>query len=419
MKSRCIPLWLTALALLSIGQSAQAQLPAGINGAWYNPAQSGHGLSVEMHSATRAIVFWMVYDPEGNPVHLYIDGQVGPRAIAGQAYLSRGMRFGSFDRSEHATAHWGEIALQFEDCSRAELHYDANGPAGVGYGEGSLPLRRLVGISGQACSFDLQMVGLFGGKVSNAAGESAQVVGLFSDDGDVMLSVDSGGYPPRDVVFKGRQPQRADAIGEPIELQLIAANGRHSPPPWEGNLVLPLQGVVSAHLQLRPEPDGSRYKGSVRLADGRAFAIDLAPHQLLGTWADGYFPADYRRALSLTRLAGPYYQSYRQIGGGPYYELDFSLSPVLGSDNFTGKELDGYLMGVDCDYSGTLLPRTDLVAEVEVDITISNCGARNGRYEGRGWIEDRYNPGDNGTLHVIAFSDSPGQGLRLVMFRRP
>ncbi len=425
MKTRCIPLWLALLGLLCVGQLAHAQLPAGMSGAWYNPAQSGHGLSVEIHSATRAIVFWMVYDPDGNPVHLYIDGQVGPRSIAGRAYLSRGMRFGSFDRSEFASELWGDVALEFEDCDTAELHYDANGPAGAGYGEGSLPLQRLIGLHGQSCNFDLQMVGLFDGELTNAAGRSASVVGLFSDDGEVMLIVDShpGGRTPRDVVFRGRQSPRADTSGQPVEVQLVAANGRESPPIAEANLVVPLQGVFRAQLQLQPQSNGSQYIGVLRLADGREFAIDIAPRQLFSTWTIGSFPAAYQRSLSLRSLVGSYHRSFADIGG-LYYKVEFSLSPVLGGDNFTGKETDD-LWGstpqdrVNCDYSGRLLPRNDRVAEVEVDVTISNCGARNGRYLGRGWIEDRHNEGDNGVLHIIAFGKQPGQGLRLFMLRRP
>ncbi len=139
-----------ALALAFCGK-AMALLPAGISGGWYNPAQSGHGLSIEILDEQRAIALWYVYDPQGNPVHLYIDGTIEGRSIKGPAYYSSGMRFGSFNPAEHQLSPWGRVEIEFFDCDHARLTYDGLPPAGASYGTGSIELTRLLALAGHSC----------------------------------------------------------------------------------------------------------------------------------------------------------------------------------------------------------------------------------------------------------------------------
>ena len=130
---------------------AHAALPAGISGAWYNPEQPGHGLSVEILSDTSALAYWYVFDPAGNPVHLYLEGQVEGSRINATAWHSRGMRFGSFDPAEHQLRRWGTVTIDFADCNAALLGWNADGPAGAGYGSGELPINRLTSIAALPC----------------------------------------------------------------------------------------------------------------------------------------------------------------------------------------------------------------------------------------------------------------------------
>lgn len=131
---------------------AHATLPPGISGTWYNPAQSGHGFSLEILDAERALGFWYVYDVDGNPVHLYLDGVIDGRSIVADAWLSRGMRFGSFDPQQHALTRWGEVTLAFDDCDTAQLSWNASGEGGAGYGTGAMPLQRLTRIASLPCA---------------------------------------------------------------------------------------------------------------------------------------------------------------------------------------------------------------------------------------------------------------------------
>ncbi len=151
------------LACAFFGANAIAVEPRAVSGAYYNPAQSGHGFSVEALDDGRAIAFWYVYDRDGNPVHLYIEGPLtsidetrGLR-LSGRAYLASGMRFGAFNPSELALRQWGDVTLDLS-CEGATLRYDGNGPAGANYGSGTMTLTRLAAIEGVSRDEDCRVV---------------------------------------------------------------------------------------------------------------------------------------------------------------------------------------------------------------------------------------------------------------------
>lgn len=144
------PLLLAVLASPLLAAPAQAALPPAISGAWYNPAQSGHGLSIKIIAPDRALVFWYAYDLAGNPFNLYIEGRIAGRRIEATALAPRGMRFGSFDPGELEMPAWGQISIELDDCDRGRLSWDAEDPA---FGSGSIPIVRLVGIDASTCRF--------------------------------------------------------------------------------------------------------------------------------------------------------------------------------------------------------------------------------------------------------------------------
>ena len=144
--------FLLALVLLALGSVASAALPPSISGSWYDPAHAGHGLSIEVLDDTRAIAYWFVYDPDGRPLHLYVDGRIVDRRIEGPAYSGRGMRFGAFDPRDHRLQRWGQVSIEFDSCDAARLAYDANGEAGVGFGTGTIALERLASVGQLGCA---------------------------------------------------------------------------------------------------------------------------------------------------------------------------------------------------------------------------------------------------------------------------
>lgn len=127
---------------------AQAALPTGVSGSWYNPAQSGHGLSVEVLNPEHALVYWYVYDRDGNPFFLYIEGRIQGQRIDGVAYAPSGMRWGNFDPQALRKPVWGEVDLEFSDCDNARLSWEANSPD---FGNGSMDVVRLSSVHTLNC----------------------------------------------------------------------------------------------------------------------------------------------------------------------------------------------------------------------------------------------------------------------------
>ncbi len=140
---------LTILAALAFTNTAVAGLPGSMSGTWYNPAQSGHGLSLDVLAANRAVAIWHVFDADGQPVTLYIDGRLDGRQLSGPAYAPKGMRFGSFATSQLQLPVWGEVNIDFASCNEARLSWTSTQP---GFVAGEMPLVRLTQADGQSCT---------------------------------------------------------------------------------------------------------------------------------------------------------------------------------------------------------------------------------------------------------------------------
>lgn len=159
-----VPALILATAL-SLASTAQAALPGGISGHWYNPDQAGHGLSITLANPEFAVVVWHVFDTDGNPMTLYIEGEVSGRTIEGTAYAPKGMRFGMFDPANFEAPQWGDVDLAFDNCVEATLSWDSSDPE---FGNGSMPVERLAFTHGLDCSLppaDQSAFGRYGGEV--------------------------------------------------------------------------------------------------------------------------------------------------------------------------------------------------------------------------------------------------------------
>lgn len=171
-----------ALAGALLSPVADAALPAGISGTWFNPDQSGHGLSIEILPANRALTFWYSYDHDGNPLLLYVDGTIHSNRIEGVAYAPQGMRFGEFDPDALQKPVWGTLTIEFDDCNNGTLQWDSTLPE---FGSGSMPLIRLSAIDGLACDMaepDREGKGLYTASLSPSR-NGAQNPGIAAVDG--------------------------------------------------------------------------------------------------------------------------------------------------------------------------------------------------------------------------------------------
>jgi len=155
--------------LLAIGQAAAQDgasennfIQGGHSGAWYNVAQPGHGLFVEVlddeTSPTGKEIFlaWFAFF-NGRQVWLVGQGDVTRVGDGQMAEIDVDLFEGNdfppdYDPDRTTARYWGELTLSFTGCELALLEWSS---VIQGYGSGELDLRRLTSISGSRCDPDL------------------------------------------------------------------------------------------------------------------------------------------------------------------------------------------------------------------------------------------------------------------------
>lgn len=118
------------------------------SGAWYNPDQAGHGLSIQVLDDERTIAFWFAYTPDGLPMFLLIDGVNDGHTVTGPAYYQEGMIWRQFDPATLNRQVWGEISIEFLGCNSSVLTWSSSME---GYGDGQVRLQRLTYMAGLEC----------------------------------------------------------------------------------------------------------------------------------------------------------------------------------------------------------------------------------------------------------------------------
>lgn len=169
----------SASALLCTSQLAFAYLPGSVSGPFYNPEQSGHGITVTIANDQMAIAIWHVFTTDGKPLTLYIEGEVEGRSIVGDAYAPNGMRFGDFNPADVELPHWGDITISFDSCDHATLNWDADDPS---YPDGEMPIRRLVQPVGVDCALPVEN-DIAPGLYESRGDEGSPLQGLVDDEG--------------------------------------------------------------------------------------------------------------------------------------------------------------------------------------------------------------------------------------------
>jgi hypothetical protein len=127
--------------------STAAPVDARYSGLWYDPTRSGEGIELEILPGNKAVVYFFTYPASGvagTQAWMYGIGDV----------VGNGIEFADIQRpSRDATgkmtpAHWGRVALVFDDCSNAGMRWD--GPSGWGGME--VKLHRLLALNGLDCA---------------------------------------------------------------------------------------------------------------------------------------------------------------------------------------------------------------------------------------------------------------------------
>ncbi|MET0229837.1 MAG: plastocyanin/azurin family copper-binding protein [Rhodanobacteraceae bacterium] len=125
-------------------------ITSGFTGAWYDPAQSGHGLFLEVLEGNRMLAWWFTFNPEGTGQTWFgnvgtIDGDT---ATVAAVQTEGGRWIPNFDPDNVTQPSWGTLTFHFTDCSHGEVDFVSTVP---GYGSGHMDLTRLTQPAGLAC----------------------------------------------------------------------------------------------------------------------------------------------------------------------------------------------------------------------------------------------------------------------------
>ena len=123
----------------------------GITGAWYDPAQSGHGLFIEVLTGNRFYASWFAFNPAGTEQSWFtgVGTYSGNTAIVASVVMPTGARWiPNFDPGQIVNNAWGTLSFTFTDCNHGRVDFSSV----AGYGSGSMNLTRLTQPAGLACT---------------------------------------------------------------------------------------------------------------------------------------------------------------------------------------------------------------------------------------------------------------------------
>ena len=122
----------------------------GYTGNWYDPAQSGHGLFIQVLPDNRFLAAWFTFDPAGTQQAWFtgVGSYSGNTAtIAAVEQPSGGRWIPNFDPSKVVHNAWGTLTFTFTDCDHGKVDFNSM----AGYGTGSMKLTRLTQPAGLTC----------------------------------------------------------------------------------------------------------------------------------------------------------------------------------------------------------------------------------------------------------------------------
>ena len=113
----------------------------GITGSWYDPAQSGHGLFIEVLSDSRFYVAWFAFNPAGTQQAWFtgVGTYRGDTATITAVEQPTGGRWiPNFDPAQIVRSAWGTLTFTFTDCDHGRVDFNSV----AGYGSGSMTKKR-------------------------------------------------------------------------------------------------------------------------------------------------------------------------------------------------------------------------------------------------------------------------------------
>jgi len=121
-------------------------------GSWFDPAQSGHGLHIEILSDNRLLAAWFTFNPAGTEqawfvgVGTYSAYYDNTATVTSAEQPTGGRWIPNFDPSRVVNNGWGTLTFNFFDCNHGKVEFFS-----PDYGTGSMNLTRLTQPAGLSC----------------------------------------------------------------------------------------------------------------------------------------------------------------------------------------------------------------------------------------------------------------------------
>ncbi|HYC38466.1 MAG TPA: hypothetical protein VEC19_18705 [Usitatibacter sp.] len=152
MLRRLLAIVLLALALPAAAQSTPA---ANYTDMWWNPAESGWGVSIVQHPTTHQVyAVWYTYDPreadpatgQFKPLWIVMAGGTwtSPTTLTGPVYVTNGRPFNQAGSSTTVT-NVGSFTFNFSGSSNGTFTYNIAPPAGLAPSDPAFNLPTLSG----------------------------------------------------------------------------------------------------------------------------------------------------------------------------------------------------------------------------------------------------------------------------------
>jgi len=129
---------------------ASATIGPAFTGSWYDPAQSGHGLFIEVLPDNRFYAAWFAFNPAGTQQTWFTGVGTYSGNIATLTAVEQpagGRWIPNFDPSQIVRNAWGTLIFTFTDCNHGTVNFNSM----IGYGTGSMNLTRLTLPAGLSC----------------------------------------------------------------------------------------------------------------------------------------------------------------------------------------------------------------------------------------------------------------------------
>ena len=123
------------LYALALPAAAQVTPAANYTDMWWNPNESGWGISIAQHTATNKVfAVWYTYDQAGRTVWYVVPGGAWSAAnvFSGTAYRTQGSPWvgAAYNPNALVATPAGSVTFRFDDANHATLSYTVDGVTG-------------------------------------------------------------------------------------------------------------------------------------------------------------------------------------------------------------------------------------------------------------------------------------------------